>query len=105
MAFAALAGTIAKADDGILLLQNGQMAVIDLAGAGQIPVVLAEGGMRPADCPDGAFWVDEIGIGAVLTECAGGAQYQVEGAIALGYWKLKPWPRPHDDDDAGPRVR
>ena len=102
---AILAGTSAFADDQILLLRMGESAVIDLGEAGQFPVLPAVDGLPPEDCPEGAFWVDGIGIGAVLNECGGDAQYEIVESSAPGSWTLFPWPRPIDGDDWGPRAR
>lgn len=87
-----------------IFLESSNGGYVDLGDGQRFPVVLAIDGARPIDCPEGAYWSESIEVGSIVSECDGDSQYRVIAPSSLSSWSLMPWPRPVDDDDAGPRT-
>lgn len=99
-----LVSTVASGQEKAIFLNSDNGNYVDFGDGQRFRVVDAVDGGRPADCPEGAYWTESIEVGAIISECAGSAQFRVIAPSSSSSWSLTPWPRPNEDDDAGPRM-
>jgi hypothetical protein len=79
------------------LLFDQKGFVLDQATGTQHPAIFALGGVRPADCPEDAYWVGSFqDVGTLVTDCLGTATYlavhPAEPGLPEGVMALKPLP-------------